>query len=329
MLANGASLVINNFLVENAGGFMMERVGITANNVSIINSTSDVVFLIYSTFNAHDRATLNNFLITNNRTIWDFEPIMSFESSRSNVTINNMTIANNSGSRALYTAGNIVINNSIFYNPEIINSNEIRLGNHSSIEINNSLIYKIGNVDDLEEFAHDTLFNTSPRFLGMHDSSLSPNMWEYYQLHETSPCVNAGLEDISHLNLPELDLAGNPRVHDGRIDMGAFEFQGTVSVDDENEMPILTALIGNFPNPFNPSTTIKYTIGSMGNVRLNIYNVRGQRIKTLVDEVKEAGFHSTIWNGEDQQGRSVASGVYFYRLETSTGNEVKKMMLMK
>ena len=69
--------------------------------------------------------------------------------------------------------------------------------------------------------------------------------------------------------------------------------------------------------------------GRSEHVRLEIYNIRGQKIRTLVDGYLEVGRYSVVWNGDDMNGRSVSSGIYFYRLETSTGNETRKMLLMK
>jgi len=92
---------------------------------------------------------------------------------------------------------------------------------------------------------------------------------------------------------------------------------------------IYATLIGNYPNPFNPSTTISFSLAQPGNVRLSIYNIRGQLVKTLMNETKETGRHSIIWNGDDNSANKVSSGIYFYRIETSSSVETKKMLLMK
>jgi len=93
--------------------------------------------------------------------------------------------------------------------------------------------------------------------------------------------------------------------------------------------PIQTSLLGNYPNPFNPSTTISFSLAHSDNVRLNIYNIRGQLVKTLINGPHVAGKHSIIWEGDDSTSQRVSSGIYFYRLETSTKVETKKMLLMK
>ena len=97
----------------------------------------------------------------------------------------------------------------------------------------------------------------------------------------------------------------------------------------EDEIITKTFIEGNHPNPFNPSTTIAYTLGQSGNVKLQVYNIRGQMINTLIDTVQTAGRHTVIWNGDDSNKNSVSSGVYFYKLETDSGSEINRMVLMK
>jgi len=94
-------------------------------------------------------------------------------------------------------------------------------------------------------------------------------------------------------------------------------------------IPIRTSLQGNYPNPFNPSTAIQYSLGEAGKVKISVYNIRGQLVRTLVNELKDAGHHSVVWNGDDSRDKTVSSGIYFYRMETKTGTFVKKMLLLK
>jgi hypothetical protein len=98
---------------------------------------------------------------------------------------------------------------------------------------------------------------------------------------------------------------------------------------NETDIPLVTALTGNYPNPFNPTTMISYQIADDTNVRLNIYNSKGQFVKTLVDQSVEAGYYQTEWNGKDNSGKDVTSGVYFYRLSTEEYSKAAKMILMK
>ncbi len=85
----------------------------------------------------------------------------------------------------------------------------------------------------------------------------------------------------------------------------------------------------NYPNPFNPTTKISFTLNKGEKANLSIYNVKGQLVKTLVDGYANAGSHEVVWNGLDNNNSHVGSGVYFYKLSTSSSSEIKKMVLMK
>jgi hypothetical protein len=73
-------------------------------------------------------------------------------------------------------------------------------------------------------------------------------------------------------------------------------------------------VLQNFPNPFNPSTTIDYTVAEESPVVITVYNVEGRKITTLANETKSPGRYRAIWNGRDGAGRGVSTGVYFYRV---------------
>jgi len=102
-----------------------------------------------------------------------------------------------------------------------------------------------------------------------------------------------------------------------------------VSNDDGALPPVANLLQPNYPNPFNPSTTITFNMPLSGNANLAVYNVKGQLVKTLVAGSVTSGDHKVVWNGTDNGGQSVSSGVYFYRLTTNGHTETRKMMLMK
>ncbi|MDP8232143.1 MAG: M6 family metalloprotease domain-containing protein [Candidatus Zophobacter franzmannii] len=104
---------------------------------------------------------------------------------------------------------------------------------------------------------------------------------------------------------------------------------GAVSNDEEVLVPTNTLLNANYPNPFNPETTISYSLSKTGNVELAIYNILGQRVTTLVNDIQTSGNHSIIWKGEDSNGASVPSGVYFYKLSEGSYTKTRKMILLK
>jgi hypothetical protein len=93
--------------------------------------------------------------------------------------------------------------------------------------------------------------------------------------------------------------------------------------------PTYTMLKQNYPNPFNPSTSISFNLPKAGDTSLKIYNIKGQLVKTLVNESTTAGDHTIVWNGTNDNNDSVGSGIYFYSLKNGSHTETKKMMLVK
>ena len=95
-------------------------------------------------------------------------------------------------------------------------------------------------------------------------------------------------------------------------------------------LPVSYFLGRNFPNPFNPSTTIEYAIPQPGKVVLDVFNVAGQRVRRLVRETQHpAGIYTVEWDGLDHSGRQAGSGVYFYRLQAVDFVKTRKMLLIQ
>jgi hypothetical protein len=101
------------------------------------------------------------------------------------------------------------------------------------------------------------------------------------------------------------------------------------SNEDENVPITVTALLGNYPNPFNPETTISYDIKDAGNVRLAVYNVKGQLVRSLVNTEQAAGRYRVIFDGRDDKGNPLSSGIYLYRFTAGRYSSTRKMMLME
>jgi len=95
------------------------------------------------------------------------------------------------------------------------------------------------------------------------------------------------------------------------------------------EIPAVTKLDGNYPNPFNPSTEIKFSLAQNSEVSLEIFNIKGQKVRTLLKEEFSAGVHKTVWKGKADDGNSVGSGIYFYRFQADGKSQMKKMILLK
>ena len=220
------------------------------------------------------------------------------------VNIINSTIGNNdspTGGCAIkaYEGPIVRIYNSILYDDT---NREIYLENTSSspcsLIVYNSLIeggeFSVGLIGNhFLDWDEETTLDEDPLW---QMSGVYP-----YMLTENSPCINAGTLDLpTGVELPEFDLAGNPRIVNGMIDMGAYEFQGDPQSNDENEVVIPEVTqISNFPNPFNPSTTIKLDLAESGKIELAVYNIKGQKVKTLMDAYSVKGHFEIIWRGID------------------------------
>jgi len=151
-----------------------------------------------------------------------------------------------------------------------------------------------------------------------------------------------------------VDLSGlGLGLYHGRFKADGYECYGDIWVGILTDVPETSVdqipsdfhLFQNYPNPFNPVTRILFTVGSrqrkaadggqstadgsLPRTTLKIYNILGQKVKTLVDEPKRAGGREVIWDGKDDQGKELASGIYFYRLKAGYYTETKKMLLLR
>ncbi len=118
--------------------------------------------------------------------------------------------------------------------------------------------------------------------------------------------------------------------YDAAVKSGQVGWTPPVGIDDQpNRLPTEFALYQNYPNPFNPSTTIKYDLKENANVVLKVYNVLGQEVRTLVNTNQTAGFKKVVWDGRDNNGVPVASGVYIYRIQANDFVRNMKMVLLK
>ena len=154
-----------------------------------------------------------------------------------------------------------------------------------------------------------------------------------YHLIYNSPCIDAGNNSYVH---SFADLDGNVRIWDGTgsgydiVDMGCYEFGAPIykvneDIPEENTL----TLVKNFPNPFKAETTISFYVPHRQKATIEIYNIKGQKVKTILQNDLEAGYHKITWNGSDQHDRSVANGIYFYVLKAGNKQAIKKLLYMR
>jgi hypothetical protein len=148
-----------------------------------------------------------------------------------------------------------------------------------------------------------------------------PTIWTYfsYDLSEyVGQTIRVGMQCVSNECFALL-------VDDLAIDSEG----GFVSSESVEQIPIRTSLNSNYPNPFNPTTNISFDLAETAPVTLEIFNIRGQKIKTLTRKIYQPGSYSLIWNGITDTGKNCGSGVYFYKLKAGSYTKSKKMILMK
>ena len=150
-----------------------------------------------------------------------------------------------------------------------------------------------------------------------------------YGLKETELANNAFAEFINDYPDNPLAVVASAEMQNYGTSQPLFKDKGIQLVVSEAEVPEHFSLHQNYPNPFNPETEIRYQLPEAVHVSLEIYNLLGQKIRTLVDENKQAGYHTTHWDGSNDFGNAVASGVYLYVLKAGEFSDVKKMILMR
>jgi len=247
---------------------------------------------------------------------WHSNPVLT------NVTITENISANGGAINCLVASNPIVINSILWNNfPEEIyfheesNSNSITIaysnieGGEEAINTNNNgtINWLEGNMD------------ANPLFVYPENSD--------YTLMEDSPCINAGTAFFEFNEEILIDLSED-EYYNIAPDMGAFEWEPPTSV---NEISILNNFkLINYPNPFNPSTTIEFSINNDSKIDILVYNIKGHKIKTLVHNEFTKGSHSVVWNGEDEKNKTVSSGLYLYKLNVNGKMAaMKKCLLLK
>ena len=201
---------------------------------------------------------------------------------------------------------------------------------YTQIWKNDSLFYEQQVYDFTEgewiDVVYDDLFEidvTAEYFIGYRIYSLSGNVAAAY--HDAGPMVEGNGAYIYTSSWMQL-----PATYNYNLCIKAVVASQNSTSSPQNETSQIANCLGNnYPNPFNPETTISYQLPENSEVELAVYNLKGQKVKQLVSDQLSAGQYSVVWNGKDDNGKSVSSGIYFYKMKTDNFEKTKKMILMK
>ncbi|MDP8322210.1 MAG: T9SS type A sorting domain-containing protein, partial [Candidatus Stygibacter australis] len=315
-------IIEDNYATGSGGGMYCSESNLTMLGGRVMNNTA------YNGGGLHiiiTNAFLRNMLICDNSAFNNGAGLYLYNNS--DLNIQNTSIVNNfatidGGGIFCYHATSIQLINSILWNnlPHqlycyavgaanqiLVGYSDIDGGNDALItNDNDNVIWLDGNIDA------DPMFN---------DPAIGS-----YLLQQDSPCIDAGIAYYEYYSTLLIDL--DEEEYWGEApDMGALEYG--MAETDEFKIENVKCKISNYPNPFNPETQIVFNLSETGHANLSIYNLKGQLVKLLADEILPAGINSLIWDGRNENGRKVSSGVYFLRLKSRNEVVNKKIMLMK
>ncbi|MBC8525306.1 MAG: T9SS type A sorting domain-containing protein [Candidatus Cloacimonetes bacterium] len=288
-------------------------------------SSGGALFSMSNTSIVGEPSVVVNLEITDNLNNEDEWPVSAavLLSDRAEAVFVNATIASNNcignnGAAITLDSSTLTLINSIVYgnNPRQVHLTGCSVYGPDTLTVQNSLIQG-GEDDFLTSWYYelnwlDGNIDEDPQFIGEGNYP--------YALSDSSPCIDAGTTELPEgIELPEYDLAGNPRIYGETVDMGAYEWQDTVSATENIIPDISTTQLTIYPNPFsssdgNPSITVALTLNKSGNTKVEIYNIKGQKIKTLMSAYASPGKYEIIWDGKDNNSKQVSSGIYFYKL---------------
>ena len=311
--------IMSNTASHRGGGINIMLSSPHLNNVTFYNNSSTWgggLFCYYSS------PKLNRTTFTNNIATLGG----GIHTNHSYLAITNNTIVNNfaQAGNGIYVINesSVVIVNSILWNSNF----EVYFGDLNNINyltvtycdflngLNSIFTNNVGIVNWLENN-----IDSDPLFCNPANNN--------FHLMENSPCIDTGTaffewDDEIILNLSPEDYYGPAP------DIGAFEWEGTETTN--NQLQMTNIIMTNYPNPFNPSTTIEFSIQNDSKVELSIFNIKGQKIITLANNEFTKGSHSIIWNGDDENNNPISSGVYLYNLKVNGKTEaMKKCLLLK
>ena len=188
--------------------------------------------------------------------------------------------------------------------------------------------------DDFTNFVQTHRMNhNSPTFYkGYMSDYVRPNLTSFYAIENGVPRKIGEIDSVQFTTSAWISVEHKMIAVQTSGGRHLYTFEYTPMSDDDkalNNNDITMGLIGNYPNPFNPNTTISFKTTNAGSVVIDVYNIRGQKVSRIFDEYVDKGTHTVHWNGVDDLGREVSSGIYLYQMRTDDFVDTRRMLLMK
>ncbi len=299
-------------------------------NISVQNNQA-TLYISNDTYLVGNVANIrvNNCLFDNIRSNYN-SAVCFYTNIFGSYKVSNCTFYNNYGTLgAVMAGGKVDMQNNIFYNPDAQYELYMAVPDLDSYCVTR-LDFDYNNIRN----GYNGIRNSSPTndlYYGEHNFTSEPlfasNAYGdslYLHLGADSPCINAGTPDTTGLGLLPYDLAGNWRIWNGRIDMGCYEYgsEPYVGIDD----PVVPSVPGYnilaYPNPFNAFTNLKVKLSSdsehkfhkVNSASIEVYNIRGEKVKTISLDVSKGAEQLTYWDGRDQHSRLCPTGIYLLNL---------------
>jgi len=309
------NMLLSNNTSEYGGAIYCDSLDANLENMNILDNTTTQLGTVYLN---ESNASLYNILLTDNISMVG-ATVCGWNSDLSLVNITLADNMNNTGSAIYGNNSNLDLYNTITaYNQGAFGGIFVNSGN-TTIEYCNFYDNENGNYQNCSPGIG--CIEAAPLFA---DTTIGD-----YRLTNGSTCIDTGTPATAGMNLPFCDLDGNVRIWDGdgdgidRIDMGAYEYDAPVYAV-QNPEPDENKIIFNYPNPTSDYTIFKYSLKQNARVTLKIYNVKGQLVKTLVDEHKQNGTHSFRFDTQ-----SLTPAIYFYRFQSKDISHTGKMLIVK
>lgn len=290
-------------------------------NNTIINNEPNIMAVGFNGEESTRELKLDNVLVANNQTGGGV-PVFIANFNDNPGIINNCTFANNRGANyGTLLNGNFIVNNCIFDNNtplQIVSAGESSVLSFNNNFISNypssTLFQAVNNVS-----FNDVVLTGDPGFR----SSVASDPLSY-RLADDSICRDRG--DSTGLELPDTDLAGNPRIYGFEVDLGCYEWTYPMSMEEDFSPGAIQ--LAAFPNPFSEHYTLLFNLKQRGLLNCEIFNVKGQRVRSLADSHYTIGDHMLVWDGCDNAGIQLGSGIYFIRMQLDDRVIATRKMIM-